>query len=95
MTPDKYVSFCWSKACLMGIRRLSHRNEIGLASFLSQAIICIIHVTIVLLFYTLSPQRSADGTSQEQQTEHAATSSSGVTSESAEELEGTTHKHRM
>ena len=79
----------------MNICRLSHRNEIGVASFFSQAIICILHVTILLLFSTFYSQISADGASQEQQTERPTTSPSGVTGENPEELEGTTHKHRM
>ena len=71
------------------------RNEIGPASFFIQEIVCILHVAILHLFSTFSPQRSADQTSQEQQSEHRSTSSNGVTNETMGVLDGMTHKHRM
>lgn len=95
MTFDQYVSYSWSKACLLIICRLLNRNEIGLASFFIQEIVCILHVAILHLFSTFSSRRPADQTSQDQQTEHRSTSSNGVTSETTEVLEGMTHKHRM
>ena len=95
MNFNQYVSFSWSKASLILICRLLDRNEFGPASFFLQEIVCILHVAILHLFSTFSPQRSADQTSQDQQTEHRTTSSNGVTSETTEALEGTTHKHRM
>ena len=64
-------------------------NEIGPASFFIQGIVCILHVAILHLFSTFSPQRSADQTSQEQQSDRS-TSSNGVTSETAEVLDGMT-----
>jgi hypothetical protein len=94
MTSDQYVSFSWGGVCVIVIRRLLDRNEIGLASFFIQGIICILHVAILHLFSTLSFQRPDDRVSQEQQTDHPPISPSGVTSasEHAEVLEGTIHK---
>ena len=92
MNFNQYVSFSWSKASLILICRLLDRNEIGPASFFLQEIVCILHVAILHLFSTFSPQRSADQTSQDQQTEHRSTSSNGVATEAHE---GMTHKRRM
>ncbi|KAH8981665.1 hypothetical protein EDB92DRAFT_175817 [Lactarius akahatsu] len=66
----------------------SDQNEIELASLFSLAIICIVHVTILHSFSTVSSQGSADGTSRGWQTEYYPTSPSGVTSETPEMFEG-------
>ena len=79
----------------VGIYRFSDRNEVGLASIFSLAIIRILHVTILHLFSTISSQRLVDGTSVEQRTKDPPTSPSGVTSENPEVPEGTTRKRCM
>ncbi|KAH9014272.1 CHAT domain-containing protein [Lactarius pseudohatsudake] len=70
----------------------SNQNGMGLvASFLSLAIVCILHVAILHLFSTVSSRRSADGTSQGQQTVHP-TPLIGVTSESSDAVEVTSER---
>ena len=77
MTLDQYVSLSWSKACLIIVCQLSDRNETVLASFFIQEIVCLLHVAILHLLSTFSPQRSANQTFQDQ-------------SETTEVLEGMT-----
>ncbi|KAH9172773.1 CHAT domain-containing protein [Lactarius sanguifluus] len=71
----------------------SNQNGMGLvASFLPSAIACILHVAILHLATTVSSRRSADGTSQGQQTVHPPTPLIGVTSENSEVVEVTSER---
>ncbi|KAH9003582.1 CHAT domain-containing protein [Lactarius hatsudake] len=71
----------------------SNQNGMGLvASFLPLAIACILHVAILHIFSTVSSRRSADGTSQGQQTVHPPTPLIGVTSETPEVVEVTSER---